>query len=65
MITRNGGLALERLADEAPVLLAEADLGAAVPSCPGWTVAELVAHLGETHLWAEHCVRPATRTRPR
>jgi uncharacterized protein (TIGR03083 family) len=50
-------LALERLAAEVPVLLAEADLGAAVPSCPDWTVAQLVAHLGETHLWAERCVR--------
>ena len=30
---------------------------AAVPSCPDWTVASLVGHLGETHLWAERCVR--------
>ena len=50
-------LALERAAAEVPVLLAEADLAAPVPSCPEWTVAQLVAHLGETHLWAERCVR--------
>ena len=49
--------ALERLTAEVPVLLAEADLAAEVPSCPDWTVAQLVAHLGETHLWAEQCVR--------
>ena len=50
-------LALERQAAEVPVLLGEADLAGAVPSCPDWTVAALVAHLGETHLWAERCVR--------
>ena len=50
-------VALERLAAEVPVLLGEADLTGAVPSCPDWTVASLVAHLGETHVWAERCVR--------
>jgi uncharacterized protein (TIGR03083 family) len=50
-------LALERAAAEVPVLLAETDLATPVPSCPDWTVAGLVAHLGETHLWAERCVR--------
>jgi uncharacterized protein (TIGR03083 family) len=38
-------------------LLAETQLDFPVPSCPGWTVADLVDHLGQTHLWAEHCVR--------
>jgi len=50
-------LVLERLTAEVPVLLAGADLSAAVRSCPGWTIASLVGHLGETHLWAERCVR--------
>jgi uncharacterized protein (TIGR03083 family) len=50
-------VALERAAAEVPVLLADADPAGPVPSCPGWTVAELVTHLGETHLWAERCVR--------
>ena len=50
-------LALERQAAEIPVLLGEADLAGAVAPCPEWTVAALVAHLGETHLWAERCVR--------
>jgi uncharacterized protein (TIGR03083 family) len=50
-------LALERLTAEVPVLLGEVKLETAVPSCPDWTVASLVAHLGETHLWAERCIR--------
>jgi uncharacterized protein (TIGR03083 family) len=48
---------LETLVGDVVRLLGEADLRAPVPSCPGWTVADLVAHLGRTHLWAEHCVR--------
>ena len=36
---------------------ARAGLGASVPSCPGWTVRELVAHLGMVHRWAAGCVR--------
>lgn len=41
-----------RFADTA----AAGDLDAAVPSCPDWTLADLVVHLGETHLWAAHAV---------
>jgi uncharacterized protein (TIGR03083 family) len=48
---------LELLAADFVRLLSEADLAAPVPSCPGWTVADLAAHLGRTHLWAEHCIR--------
>ena len=48
---------LERATADVADLLADADLDLSVPSCPGWTVADLVAHLGETHLWAEHAVR--------
>jgi uncharacterized protein (TIGR03083 family) len=32
--------------------VAESDLQAAVPACPGWTVRDLVVHLGNTHAWA-------------
>ncbi len=32
--------------------LSEADPTAAVPSCPGWTVLDLVYHLGSVHVWA-------------
>jgi uncharacterized protein (TIGR03083 family) len=48
---------LERMAADVVDLVGEARLDVPVPSCPGWTVADLVAHLGQTHLWAEHCVR--------
>jgi uncharacterized protein (TIGR03083 family) len=40
--------AAERLHDHA----AQAGLAAAVPSCPGWDVAALVAHQGMVHRWA-------------
>ena len=49
----NGYLAV--LATEATTLAAaaeEAGLGADVPTCPGWSVADLVLHLGEVHRWA-------------
>lgn len=48
---------LERLTPEVSTLVAGADPAAPVPSCPGWTVAELVVHLGEIHVWAEQCIR--------
>jgi uncharacterized protein (TIGR03083 family) len=65
MITPEQGLtSFERLTEEVAVLLAGADLGAPVPPCPGWTVADLVAHLGETHLWAEHCIRVGSPDAP-
>jgi uncharacterized protein (TIGR03083 family) len=52
------GLAqLEQAAADVAELLAEAELDRPVPSCPDWTVADLATHLGQTHLWAEHCIR--------
>jgi uncharacterized protein (TIGR03083 family) len=33
-----------------------------VPTCPGWTVRELVHHLGRTHLWAAAHVEQARPT---
>ena len=36
---------------------ARAGLGAPVPTCPEWTVRELVAHQGMVHRWAAGCVR--------
>ncbi|WP_320779684.1 maleylpyruvate isomerase N-terminal domain-containing protein, partial [Streptomyces sp. CRN 30] len=39
-------------------LLADgADLGATVPTCPDWTLEELVRHVGRALLWTEHIVR--------
>lgn len=32
------------------------DLEVPVPSCPDWTFADLVAHLGEVHQWATHAI---------
>jgi uncharacterized protein (TIGR03083 family) len=37
--------------------VAIADPASAVPSCPDWTVHDLVAHLGNVHAWAEQIVR--------
>ncbi|MFF2778424.1 maleylpyruvate isomerase N-terminal domain-containing protein [Streptomyces sp. NPDC058052] len=43
----------------------DADPATPVPTCPGWTLADLTRHLGTVHGWAEHLVtaRPATRVR--
>ena len=49
----NGYLAV--LASEANALASaaeEAGLDAPVPTCPGWTVRDLVLHVGEVHRWA-------------
>ena len=53
----NGYLAV--LATEATTLAAaaeEAGLDADVATCPGWSVADLVLHLGEVHRWATAAV---------
>lgn len=34
-----------------------ADLTTAVPTCPGWSLGELLRHLGGGHRWAEEIVR--------
>lgn len=44
-----------RLADTADGLPPEA----AVPTCPGWTVRDLLRHLGGIHRWAGTHVREA------
>jgi uncharacterized protein (TIGR03083 family) len=41
---------------------AQGDLDAAVPSCPGWTVADLVAHIGGAWGWASAVVRSGERS---
>jgi len=38
---------------------------AAVPTCPGWAVRDLVAHVGGVHRWAAGYVAGSTRPRPR
>lgn len=42
----------------------ESDPLAAVPACPGWTVTDLVDHLGRVHLWAAHCARTGSQPDP-
>ncbi|MEV4515379.1 maleylpyruvate isomerase family mycothiol-dependent enzyme [Dactylosporangium sp. NPDC049525] len=37
--------------------VAASDLTAAVPSCPGWTVADLVRHVAEVYLHKVECMR--------
>lgn len=42
-----------------------ADVGAEVPTCPGWTVHDLLGHIGRIHRYvAEHVVRRATERLP-
>ncbi|WP_079044621.1 MULTISPECIES: maleylpyruvate isomerase N-terminal domain-containing protein [unclassified Streptomyces] len=43
-----------------------ADPATPVPTCPGWTLADLTRHLGAGHRWAEHLVwtRATVRVRP-
>ena len=37
--------------------LAAGDLDATVPDCPGWTVRDLIVHLGGVHRWATEALR--------
>ncbi|MFC7571882.1 maleylpyruvate isomerase N-terminal domain-containing protein [Klenkia terrae] len=53
-------------------LLARADLTVPVPSCPGWSLAELGRHTGAVHHWARAALStdgprtaPGSRRRPR
>ena len=36
--------------------IGEVDPVAVVPSCPGWTVTDLVDHVGGVHQWARHAI---------
>ena len=44
--------AREGRTDLTPAAADEAGLEAPVPTCPGWTVNDLVLHMGEVHRWA-------------
>ncbi|MFF0474639.1 maleylpyruvate isomerase N-terminal domain-containing protein [Streptomyces sp. NPDC004284] len=44
-------------------LVREADPATPVPTCPGWTLADLTRHLGAVHHWAEHLVRTRAAVR--
>jgi uncharacterized protein (TIGR03083 family) len=49
--------AVERLVREFVHTVRGADPATPVPTCPGWTLADLVKHHGTTHRWTEHVVR--------
>lgn len=46
------------------VLDAHPDLDARVPTCPDWTLRDLVLHLGRVHRWATSVVTTGERSRP-
>jgi uncharacterized protein (TIGR03083 family) len=52
---------LECLKDDAAAMVtatSDADLNAPVPSCPGWSIADLVSHTAEVHYsWTENVSR--------
>ncbi|WP_328326042.1 MULTISPECIES: maleylpyruvate isomerase family mycothiol-dependent enzyme [unclassified Streptomyces] len=48
---------LLRQTDLLGAALAGADLTATVPTCPEWSLGELVRHVGRAHRWAETIVR--------
>ncbi len=50
---------LAHLRHDGPALLVAANgaIGVGVPSCPQWTMAELVGHVGGVHRWVEQMVR--------
>lgn len=47
---------LESAAARFSAVLAEADLAAPVPACPGWSLYDLAHHLGGAHRWARVAV---------
>ena len=52
---------LESSIAEVGALLAEADPGAVVPACPGWTVHDLTGHLVSGHRWSAAIVLTGSR----
>jgi uncharacterized protein (TIGR03083 family) len=54
------------LRDRSAALLAAArtDVAAPIPSCPGWTMADLVSHVGGLWGWAAAIVRTGARADP-
>lgn len=55
-------LGFVRERSDALLNLARTGLDASVPSCPGWTVATLVAHIGEAWGWSSTVVRTGARS---
>jgi uncharacterized protein (TIGR03083 family) len=55
---------LETDFDRLRTVAADADLTAQVPSCPDWTVAELVRHVGVVYLHKVECMRLGSHPQP-
>lgn len=57
---------LDALRSDSAALAAAAQLGvdAKVPSCPEWTVADLVSHVGRIHRWVADMVQTHASERP-
>lgn len=51
---------LERATGRFAEVLETGDLAAPVPTCPGWTLADLGEHLRWTHAWATHALVAGT-----
>jgi uncharacterized protein (TIGR03083 family) len=49
--------ALEAEVDRVVRTVEGSDFATPVPTCPGWTIAKLIRHLGAAHRWAEAMVR--------
>lgn len=53
----NTALTLEKETESLAGLITGADSSTAVPTCPGWSLGDLVAHVGATARWAADVVR--------
>jgi len=62
-VTPDDYLAAIRSDGDALAAAATANMDRPVPSCPDWTVAELVGHVGWVHRWVEGMVRTRATTR--
>ena len=57
MLTREAYLvALERDSTSFADIITGADLATDVPNCPGWTLHDLVLHVGRVHRWAHGAI---------
>ena len=57
MLTREAYLvALERDSTSFADIITGADLATVVPTCPGWTLHDLVLHVGRVHRWAHGAI---------
>lgn len=57
--------ALDRSTEQVATLARRLDPGLGVPSCPGWTVRDLLEHLGGVHTWAYRVIGGANPKDPK